>query len=97
MKARLRAGSRNNSARITAKSISAREAAQFLPKLAWHCDEPFAVSSGLALYFLAKTRPPGGQGRTDRRWRRRSFRRLYVEAHRLSRLLHIACQNGCTA
>ena len=30
------------------------EAAQALPELAWHCDEPFAVSSGLALYFLAK-------------------------------------------
>jgi asparagine synthase (glutamine-hydrolysing) len=32
----------------------ASEAAQALPKLAWHCDEPFAVSSGLALYFLSK-------------------------------------------
>ena len=30
------------------------DAAQALPKLAWHCDEPFAVSSGLALYFLSR-------------------------------------------
>jgi asparagine synthase (glutamine-hydrolysing) len=30
------------------------DATQFLPRLAWHCDEPFAVSSGLALYLLAK-------------------------------------------
>jgi asparagine synthase (glutamine-hydrolysing) len=30
------------------------EAGDFLPELAWHCDEPFAVSSALGIYFLAK-------------------------------------------
>jgi asparagine synthase (glutamine-hydrolysing) len=25
-----------------------------LPRIAWHCDEPFAVSSAFALYFLAR-------------------------------------------
>lgn len=30
------------------------EAGDFLPAMAWHCDEPFAVSSALGIYFLAK-------------------------------------------
>lgn len=30
------------------------EAADVLPLLAWHCDEPFAISSGLGIYFLSK-------------------------------------------
>ncbi|WP_342740131.1 asparagine synthase (glutamine-hydrolyzing) [Bradyrhizobium sp. B117] len=30
------------------------EAGDFLPEMAWHCDEPFAVSSALGIYFLAK-------------------------------------------
>jgi asparagine synthase (glutamine-hydrolysing) len=30
------------------------EAGNFLPAMAWHCDEPFAVSSALGIYFLAK-------------------------------------------
>jgi asparagine synthase (glutamine-hydrolysing) len=30
------------------------EAGDFLPTMAWHCDEPFAVSSALGIYFLAK-------------------------------------------
>lgn len=30
------------------------EAGDFLPSMAWHCDEPFAVSSALGIYFLAR-------------------------------------------
>lgn len=30
------------------------EAAGFLPDMAWHCDEPFAISSSLGIYALAK-------------------------------------------
>jgi asparagine synthase (glutamine-hydrolysing) len=30
------------------------EAGDFLPTMAWHCDEPFAVSSALGIYFLAR-------------------------------------------
>jgi asparagine synthase (glutamine-hydrolysing) len=30
------------------------EAGDFLPVMAWHCDEPFAISSALGIYFLAK-------------------------------------------
>jgi asparagine synthase (glutamine-hydrolysing) len=30
------------------------EAGDFLPAMAWHCDEPFAVSSALGIYFLAR-------------------------------------------
>ena len=36
------------------------EAGDFLPRMAWHCDEPFAVSSALGIYFLAKAAQEDG-------------------------------------
>lgn len=30
------------------------EAGEFLPAMAWHCDEPFAISSSLGIYALAQ-------------------------------------------
>jgi asparagine synthase (glutamine-hydrolysing) len=36
------------------------EAGDFLPAMAWHCDEPFAVSSALGIYFLARAAKEDG-------------------------------------
>jgi asparagine synthase (glutamine-hydrolysing) len=43
-----RYGTNHHEFAVTPDLISA------LPKIAWHADEPFAVSSGFALYFLAE-------------------------------------------
>ena len=39
-------------------------------RVVWHADEPFAISSGFALSFLAKVARPSGSKSLERRWRR---------------------------
>ena len=47
-----------------------------LPALAWQFDEPFADSSALPTWYVARETRRLGDGRPDRRRRRRALRRL---------------------
>ena len=81
------------------------DAVAVLPRLVWHYGEPFADPSAVPTYYVSRDGAAQGDGRAQRRWRRRGVPRLPSLPRdalpgQLDRLPHWGrqrCRPGCSA